>query len=126
LTTAAKRHPDRLIVAADVRGRKLVTRGWQQTLERDVLELIAELNALPLGGVLVTAVHKEGQLKGTDLPLMAEVCRASRAPVLASGGISSRSDLQALADSGVVGAVLGMALYTNALDAAVVAKEFSS
>ena len=39
----------------------------------DILDVVEELNGLPLGGLLVTAVHKEGQLQGTDLPLMEDV-----------------------------------------------------
>lgn len=118
--------PGRLIVAADVRGRTLVTHGWSQTRGRDVLSYMEELNDLPLAGVLVTAVHLEGQLQGTDLFLMEDVVESSAHPVIASGGIASVGDLRNLADRGVWAAVVGMALYTGALDARAVAEEFSS
>lgn len=117
--------PGELIVAADVRERRLTTRGWRRTLPRLVLDVIEELNELPLGGVLVTAVHREGQLAGTDLPLMEDVAEESVHPVFASGGVTTMNDLRALADRGVAGAVIGMALYTGALDAARVAEEFA-
>jgi len=81
---------------------------------------------LPLGGVLVTAVHKEGQMSGTDLPLMEDVAEASAWPVFASGGVSSADDLRALEHRGLAGAVLGMALYTGALDARRIAEEFGA
>ena len=51
--------PGALVVAADVRGRNVVTRGWEKTLDLDIADLLAELNTLPLGGVLVTAVHPQ-------------------------------------------------------------------
>ena len=117
--------PNELIVAADVRDRRLVTRGWARTLPRDILDAVSELNALPLGGLLVTAVHKEGQLGGTDLPLMEDVAELSEAPVIASGGITTMDDLRALADRGVAATVIGMALYTGALDPRIVADEFA-
>jgi phosphoribosylformimino-5-aminoimidazole carboxamide ribotide isomerase len=117
--------PGELIVAADVRERRLVTRGWSRTLPRDILDAISELNALALGGILVTAVHKEGRLSGTDLPLMEDVAESSNAPVYASGGVTTMNDLRALADRGVSGAVIGMALYTGALDPRIVAEEFA-
>ncbi len=120
------RHPGKLSVACDVRGRKLTTRGWTHTLPSDILDVIDELNVLPLGGLLVTAVHKEGQLQGTDLPLMEDVVKASNFPVFASGGVSSMQDLRALRHRGVTGAVIGMALYTGALDPVVVAGEFGA
>ena len=125
LAGMASLFPNELIVAADVRDRRVVTRGWSRTLPRDILDAVADLNDLPLGGLLVTAVHKEGQLRGTDLPLMEDVAELSVAPVIASGGVTTMDDLRALADRGVAGAVIGMALYTGALDPRVVAEEFA-
>ena len=125
LAGMASLFPNELIVAADVRDRRVVTRGWSRTLPRDILDAVAELNDLPLGGLLVTAVHKEGQLRGTDLPLMEDVAELSVAPVIASGGVTTMDDLRALADRGMAAAVIGMALYTGALDPRVVADEFT-
>lgn len=125
LAEQAERVPQRIVLAADVNLRKVVTRGWAKETSRDVLDLIRELEHLPLAGLLVTAVHKEGQMQGTDLALMADVVDAAPWPVIASGGVSSMQDLQALEDRGVAAAVLGMALYTDALDARVVAEEFA-
>lgn len=125
LAEMASLFPNELIVAADVRDRRVVTRGWSRTLPRDILDAVAELNELPLAGLLVTAVHKEGQMRGTDLPLMEDVAELSVAPVIGSGGVTTMDDLRALADRGVAAAVIGMALYTGALDPRVVADEFA-
>lgn len=125
LAEQAARYPQRIVLAADVNGRTVVTRGWAKETTRDVLDLIRELEHLPLAGLLVTAVHKEGKMQGTDLALMADVVDAAPWPVIASGGVSSMLDLQALEDRGIAAAVLGMALYTDALDARVVAEEFA-
>lgn len=116
--------PGQLIVAADVRDRRIVTRGWERTLTRHVADVIEELNDLPVGGVLVTAVHREGQLAGTDLPLMEDMAELSAHPVTASGGITTMADLRSLADAGIAGAIVGMALYTGALDPRRVVEEF--
>lgn len=120
----AARHPGEIIVACDVRERRVTTRGWTHTLPLDILDVVDELNSLPLAGLLVTAVHCEGQLQGTDLPLMEDVAEASNFPVFASGGITTMQDLRALEHRGLAGVVLGMALYTGALDPVVVAGEF--
>ena len=120
----AARHPGEIIVACDVRERHVTTRGWTHTLPLDILDVVDELNSLPLAGLLVTAVHCEGQLQGTDLPLMEDVAEASNFPVFASGGITTMQDLRALEHRGLAGVVLGMALYTGALDPVVVAGEF--
>lgn len=121
----AARHPGEIIVACDVRERHVTTRGWAHTLPLDILDVIEELNGLPLAGLLVTAVHREGQMQGTDLPLMEDVAESSNFPVYASGGVTTMQDLRALEHRGMAGVVIGMALYTGALDPVVVAGEFS-
>ena len=124
LAELAQRQPGQIIVACDVRERRVTTRGWAHTLPVDILDVVEELNGLPLGGLLVTAVHMEGQLRGTDLPLMEDVAESSQFPVYASGGVTSIDDLRALEHRGIAGAVIGMALYTGAMDPVVVAGEF--
>ena len=120
----ALRHPGQIIVACDVRERRVTTRGWARTLPLDILDVVEELNGMALGGLLVTAVHREGQMQGTDLPLMEDVAEASDFPVFASGGVATMQDLRALEHRGLAGVVIGMALYTGALDPVVVAGEF--
>lgn len=118
--------PGRLIIAADVRERLVVTKGWAETSRLDVVDFMRELRELPLAGVLVTAVHREGQMQGTDLPLMEDVADASAWPVFASGGVTSLEDMRALEHRGLTGAVLGMALYTGAIDPRRLAEEFGA
>jgi phosphoribosylformimino-5-aminoimidazole carboxamide ribotide isomerase len=126
LREIAEANPGAIILAADVRDRRIVTHGWTRELPRNILDFVEELAGVPLAGLLVTAVHREGQMAGTDLPLMEDVAAAAEWPVYASGGISSMNDLRSLEDRGLAGAVLGMALYTGALDPRVLAEEFSA
>jgi len=115
----AHQFPGRLIVAADVRERYVVTKGWATTSRLNVVDFVEELSVLPLAGVLVTAVHLEGKMEGTDLPLMEDVAEASAWP-----GVTSLDDMRALEHRGLAGAVLGMALYTGAIDPRRLAEEF--
>lgn len=124
LAELAETYPGEIILAADVRERQIVTRGWAHTLPRNVIDLVEELDGVPLAAIMVTAVHREGQMQGTDLPLMEDVADAASVPVFASGGVTTIHDLRALADRGVAGAIVGMALYTGALDARSVVDEF--
>lgn len=124
LEEVAARVPNELLVAADVRDRRVVTRGWLHALGSDIIDTVQELGALPLAGVIVTAVHRQGTLGGSDLTLMEDVVEASTTPVYAAGGIASLDELRSLADRGVTGAVVGMALYTGAIDARAAASEF--
>lgn len=122
----ANQFPGRLIIAADVRERYVVTKGWAETSRLNVVDFVEELSTLPLAGVLVTAVHLEGKMEGTDLPLMEDVAEASAWPVFASGGVTSLEDMRALEHRGLAGAVLGMALYTGAIDPRRLAEEFGA
>ena len=117
--------PGSIIVAADVRDRKVLSHGWTRVQPMLVLDLVEDLNGLPLAGVLVTAVHREEAMRGTDLPLMEDVADAAEFPVFASGGLGSIGDLRALADRGVAAAIIGMGLYSGAMDPWAVADEFS-
>ncbi|HEX6537234.1 MAG TPA: 1-(5-phosphoribosyl)-5-[(5-phosphoribosylamino)methylideneamino]imidazole-4-carboxamide isomerase [Gemmatimonadaceae bacterium] len=125
LAGTASTFANELVVAVDARDRRVVTRGWSRTLSRNVLDVVEELNELPLAAILVTAVHREGQMMGTDLFLMEDVAELSAHPVIASGGIASVRDLRELDERGVAGAVVGMALYTGAIDARYLAEEFA-
>jgi phosphoribosylformimino-5-aminoimidazole carboxamide ribotide isomerase len=125
LEQAATTYPDRLIIAADAKGRKVATRGWSQTLSMDVTSLVSDLNRLPLAAILVTAIDWEGQMKGTDIELMRELASLSRFPLQASGGVGTLDDLRELAAAGVSAAIVGMALYTGALETSAIIEEFS-
>jgi phosphoribosylformimino-5-aminoimidazole carboxamide ribotide isomerase len=101
-------------------------RGWREAIQLDVCALLRELSPLPLAGILVTGVDVEGRLLGPDLALVEEVVRATRFPVTASGGVATLDDIRALRDLGAQGCVVGMALYTGALDPRVILEEFHS
>jgi phosphoribosylformimino-5-aminoimidazole carboxamide ribotide isomerase len=126
LAEQAARFPERLIVAADVRGGRLATRGWRGSLDRDVLAVIRELGVLPLAGILVTAVDVEGTLRGPALDLVSRAVEASQAPVIASGGVGTVDDLRALERTGASAVVIGMALYSGAIDPITLIGEFAA
>ena len=124
LAAQAARFPARLLVAADVRGDQVLVRGWTRTIATPLDALLEALNELPLAGVLVTAVHVEGLMAGPDLPLIERVRARSRLRLVASGGIATLDHLAQLEDRGVDACVIGMALYTGALDARRVAERY--
>jgi phosphoribosylformimino-5-aminoimidazole carboxamide ribotide isomerase len=124
LEEAVSRYPNKIIVAADTRARQVVTRGWSETGTQNVVDLIDELSTLPLAAILVTAVEKEGRMEGPDLALMRELALRSSVPLQASGGVGGLDDLRALAELGVSAAVVGMALYTGALNPEAIIEEF--
>lgn len=124
LESLARRHAGRIVVAADVRDGRVLSRGWTEATALEVRDFVAGLDELPLAGILCTDVGREGRVEGIDRAAMEAVTRAAVHPVWISGGVSTLDDLRALARAGAHGAVLGMALYTGALDAGEVAREF--
>jgi phosphoribosylformimino-5-aminoimidazole carboxamide ribotide isomerase len=125
LASVADANPGRVVVAVDIRDRRVVTRGWTGAHERDFRDVVPELGSLPLAGLLVTAVHREGMMEGTDLPLMREVMDHSTLPIQAAGGVGTIDDLRALKELGISAVIVGMALYTGALDPGAIIEEFA-
>jgi phosphoribosylanthranilate isomerase len=110
------RHGDQVAVGLDVRGHRLAARGWTSE-GGDLYETLDRLNADGCARYVVTDVTKDGTLRGPNLDLLREVCARTSAPVVASGGVSSLADLQAIAgltSLGVEGAIVGKALYAGA------------
>ena len=126
LECLARRLPHRIVVAADVRQDAVLVRGWTRESGVAVSQFLARLEQLPLAGILVTDVAREGRMSGVDAPRFRTLVRTTPHALIAAGGIASIADLRALADAGVAGAVLGMALYTGGIDGVAAAREFGS
>jgi phosphoribosyl isomerase A len=110
------RHGDRVAIGLDVRGRTLAARGWTRE-GGDLYEALDRLDAEGCARYVITDVLKDGMLRGPNLDLYRDVCARTKAPVVASGGVSSLADLRALASLvpiGVEGAIVGKALYAGA------------
>jgi len=124
-----RRHPGRVAIGLDYRldpdGRaEVAVRGWEEGSGRTVDELLAELSNVDLAAVIVTAIERDGMLSGPDLEGLAAVLRATPVPVIASGGVASVADIEALAGltvgtgsgvRGLEGAITGRALVEGRL-----------
>ena len=109
-------HGDRIAVGLDVRGTTLAARGWTRD-GGDLWETLARLDLEGCARYVVTDVNKDGMLAGPNLGLLQQVCQRTSRPVVASGGVSTLDDIQALrglVDTGVEGAIVGSALYRGA------------
>jgi phosphoribosyl isomerase A len=110
---AIAEYGDRVAIGLDVRGRTLAARGWTRD-GGDLYDVLARLDSEGCARYVVTDVNKDGMLQGPNLDLLRNVCAQTDRPVVASGGITELSDLEALmglVDEGVEGAIVGTALY---------------
>ena len=113
---AIAEHADRVAIGLDVRGTTLAARGWTRD-GGDLWETLARLDSEGCARYVVTDVHKDGMLQGPNLGLLSAVCARTDRPVIASGGVSTVADVEAirgLVPQGVEGAIIGSALYTGA------------
>lgn len=109
------KHGDRIAVALDVSGSKLVARGTQEDVG-ELEPMLQHLEQLNCARYVVTDVSRDGALNGPNLELLQRVLELTSKPVIASGGIAQLSDLEelvALKPIGLAGAILGKALYVG-------------
>lgn len=107
----------RLVVAPDARDGEVRLAGWREGSGLELIDAARDLAARGVARLLVTDIARDGVLTGPNLDQLAEVSRASRLPLIASGGVRSVEDLRALAEvDGVEAAVVGRALYNGDLD----------
>jgi phosphoribosylformimino-5-aminoimidazole carboxamide ribotide isomerase len=116
LAEAGRRFGERIIVAADARGDRVAIRGWTEAGELTVVELGLRAREAGAIAVLYTDVSRDGTELGPNVQATAALARAIHLPVLASGGVARVDDLVMLAAvPGVLGTVVGRALYTGAV-----------
>jgi phosphoribosylformimino-5-aminoimidazole carboxamide ribotide isomerase len=115
----AGRHPGRVAVAVDAREGELAVRGWTEASGVQLDEALARFQDAGVAAFVVTDISRDGTLSGPDVAGLAAVLAATEVPVIASGGVGSLADLQALArlragGRRLAGAVVGKALYEGA------------
>jgi phosphoribosylformimino-5-aminoimidazole carboxamide ribotide isomerase len=105
---------ERLVIALDSKGGKIVVKGWRQAMDFTAEEVIRSLEPY-CSGFLCTYVDKEGMMQGTDLDWFRRLRAATNLEITAAGGITTMEDIRALTDMRIHCAV-GMAIYTGRLD----------
>jgi phosphoribosylanthranilate isomerase len=111
---------DRVAIGLDVRGRTLSARGWTRD-GGDLYDVLSRLDMAGCSRYVVTDIHKDGMMQGPNLQLLRDVCAATKAPIIASGGVSTLDDLRAIAELeslGVEGVITGKAIYAGAFTVA--------
>ncbi len=114
---AAAKHPGKIAVGLDARNGRVATRGWAEETDLMVTDLAKSFENDGIAAIIYTDINRDGAMGGPNIPATAALARAVSIPVIASGGVSSMADLQALKDTGVIaGAISGRALYDGAID----------
>ncbi|MDV7143120.1 1-(5-phosphoribosyl)-5-[(5-phosphoribosylamino)methylideneamino]imidazole-4-carboxamide isomerase [Tropicimonas sp. TH_r6] len=114
---AASLFPGKVAVGLDARNGKVATRGWAEETEVTVTDLAGQLEDAGIAAIIYTDIDRDGAMQGPNVSATAALARATTIPVIASGGVSSLKDIEALRDAiGISGVISGRALYDGALD----------
>jgi phosphoribosylformimino-5-aminoimidazole carboxamide ribotide isomerase len=105
---------ERIVLALDSKGGRIVVKGWQEATAFTAEEVIQQLEPY-CAGFLCTYVDKEGMMQGTDLEWFRRLRAATTHEITAAGGITTLDDVRSL-DSMRIHSALGMAIYTGRLD----------
>ncbi|HEY9751608.1 MAG TPA: 1-(5-phosphoribosyl)-5-[(5-phosphoribosylamino)methylideneamino]imidazole-4-carboxamide isomerase [Coleofasciculaceae cyanobacterium] len=116
VTQLCQAFPGQIVVGIDARNGQVATRGWLETSSVRATDLAQQMAAAGVAAIIYTDIHRDGTLQGPNLEALRELANATPVPVIASGGVSSITDLLsllALEPQGVEGVIVGRALYTG-------------
>ena len=114
LADLVRRFGDRVAVGIDARNGKVQVRGWVETTGTLAVDLAARVDEIGIRTVIYTDTATDGMLAGPNVAGVESLCRAVKAQVIASGGISSCKDVRRLAGlrlPNLAGVIVGKALY---------------
>lgn len=126
LGQALERWGERIAVGLDARDGRVAVKGWQEISGVQATFLANKLSAQGVKRFIYTDIATDGAMGGPNLAAlrtMRDTLAANDSTLIASGGVSSLADLRALAKLGVEGAIIGKALYVNAIDLAIAVRE---
>ena len=115
---AAAAFPGQVAVGIDARGGMVAVEGWAETTDITSLDLAAKFEDAGVAAIIYTDIDRDGAMGGPNVEATAALAKAVSIPVIASGGVSSMTDLQALKDCGAPldGVISGRALYDGRID----------
>ena len=108
-----------IIVGLDARDGKIATDGWSKLTRHDVIDMGKKFEDYGVESIIYTDIGRDGMLNGINIEATVKLAQALKIPVIASGGLSSMADIDALCaveDEGVEGVICGRAIYSGELD----------
>jgi len=122
---ACRKFPGKIAVGIDAKGGKVAVEGWAETSDVTALDLARKFEDAGAAVIIFTDIDRDGLLQGVNVESTAQLARSISVPVIASGGVSSLADIEALLKitpstrtygGGIIGVISGRALYDGSLD----------
>ena len=119
LSDAAYAFPGHIIAGLDAKDGKVAVEGWSKMTGHDVVDLAKKYEEFGIEALIYTDIGRDGMLSGVNIEATLKLAQAIKTPIIASGGLSSIKDVEAvckLVPEGIIGAIAGRALYEGKLD----------
>ena len=113
--------PNRIIVGLDAKDGKVAVDGWSKVSKHDVIDMAQRFEDDGVEAIIYTDISRDGMMQGVNIEATVKLAQAIRIPVIASGGITNMDDIKALnavSDEGIIGAIVGRAIYEGTIDLA--------
>ena len=116
LEAALARYGEKIAVGVDLKDGYVAIKGWTETSELTADTFFSKMEALGVKTIICTDISRDGAMKGTNRELYQELSQKYAIDLIASGGVSSLEDVQALATMNLHGAIIGKAYYIGAIN----------
>jgi phosphoribosylformimino-5-aminoimidazole carboxamide ribotide isomerase len=116
---ACRQFPERVILGIDARGGKVAIQGWNEVVSLEAVALAKQFEGKGLSAIIFTDIERDGMSTGPNVESTRRLSAATSIPVIASGGVSRIGDIEHLLElesEGVIGVIVGRALYTGRID----------
>ena len=120
LSDACYAFPGHVIAGLDAKEGKVAVEGWSKLTGHDVIDLAKKYEDYGIEALIYTDIGRDGMMGGINIEATLKLAQQLKTPIIASGGLNSLKDVQAvceqLAPEGVIGAIAGRALYEGKID----------
>ena len=118
LRRAVDKYGEKIAVGADIKNGRVAIKGWLEESEYTTDAFFEKMCNLGISTIICTDISKDGAMLGTNRELYKELSRKYNIDIIASGGVSSLEDIEALTEMNLYGAIIGKAYYTGAINLA--------
>jgi len=115
---ACRRLPERVILGIDAKGGKVAIQGWNEVVSLEAIDLAKQYEGIGLSAIIFTDIERDGMSTGLNFQSTRNLAQSTSTPVIASGGVSRIEDVEHLLEleqDGVIGVIVGRALYTGSV-----------
>jgi phosphoribosylformimino-5-aminoimidazole carboxamide ribotide isomerase len=116
---ACHRFPERVILSIDAKGGRVAIQGWNEVIPLEAVDMVRQFEGMGLSAIIFTDIERDGMETGLNWEATKALAQTTSIPVIASGGVSRIEEIENLMElkpNGIIGVIVGRALYTGRID----------